>query len=80
MQLLSALFSLGVLPESRLCLDVTFLLLILLAKYYFCHLFQLRIKIIACFKFSVIRNSVGISQAVMAELFGMMGDRTSQRC
>lgn len=49
-----------------------------LAKGDFCHLFQVSIKTIACLKFLMVNNGVGLSQAVMAELFGMMDDRTSQ--
>lgn len=77
MHLLSACFSLGILLESRLlCLKVTFLLVVSLAKV--CHLLQVGIKIIACLKFSIINNDVGLSQAVMAELFGVTNGRTSQ--
>ena len=78
MQPLSAFFSLGICPESRFMSQCYFLLVVSLAKCHFYHPFQLTIKIVAYFKFSMINSSVGISQAVMAELLGMMHGRTSQ--
>lgn len=41
-----------------LSLDVTFLFLSLLAKCYFCCLIQVSIKMIACFKLSVISHNM----------------------
>ena len=76
MQLLSVFFSLSICTESRFMSCSYLLLVVSLAKCNFYHLFQVSVKIIAYFIFSMMNNSVGISQAVMAEVFGMMHDRT----